>query len=183
MVIAYAGGANGVLPLVAMHAPQQFEIVVILDNDEAGKSAGKRLEEAGFTERPTVELSYYGDILGQDDPFDLESILPPDQYIASIEQSHGVRLPPLKPGKKETLSVSVKQWFGNQGLEFDKGIAMQWLVEDWRKNGVPESVLKQIEKVFQSVHNAIDGMQERQNSDKETPGANRSERQNSNCSE
>ncbi|MCH8876577.1 MAG: AAA family ATPase [Chloroflexi bacterium] len=162
MVIAHAGGARGVLPLVAMYAPQRFEIVVVLDSDTAGKSAGKRLEKAKFTELPAVELSYYGDILGKDDPFDLESILPQDQYIASIEQSHGVKLPKIKPTKNETLSVAVKQWFGNQGLEFDKGKAMQWLVDDWRKNGVPEIVEEQTTKVFQTIRDAIDGMTEKE---------------------
>lgn len=162
MVIAHAGGTKGVLPLVAMYVPQRFEIVVVLDSDIAGKSAGKRLEESGFSELPTVELSYYGEILGQKDPFDLESIWPQDQYIASIEGSHAVKLPALEPGKGETLSVAVKQWFRNQGLEFDKGKAMQWLVDDWRKNGVPEIVQEQTTKVFQTVRSAIDGMTDKE---------------------
>jgi len=163
MVIAFAGGAKGVQPLVAMMVPQRFEIVVVLDSDEAGRSAGKRLEDSKFTDLPNVELGYYGNILGQKDPFDLESILPPDLYLKSIEEAHQVKLPKLKPGKKETLSVAAKRSFGDKDIEFDKGVAMQWLVDYWREGeDIPDTVLDHFEKVFQFVQGAIDGMIKKQ---------------------
>lgn len=166
VVVTFAGGTKSVPPLVAMMNSQEFLIPIMLDNDVAGRSVGKRLIDAGFTNLPNITVDYYGDVLGEKDPFDLESILPDDLYLRSVEESHKIKLPTLSPGKKETLSVAVRQHVINEGLEFDKGSAMQWLIDHWKTGGeIPSTVEDQFEKVFKAVHAAIDGMTEEKSAD------------------
>jgi hypothetical protein len=160
MAISFAGGSSSVKPLVAMMAPQGFEVVVLLDSDSAGRSVGKALKNAGFTAFPSVELRYYGELLGAPKPFDLESLLPPDQYLQSVEGSHGVVLPEgVQATKKQTLSAAVKAYFEGEGLRLDKTRAMRWLLDVWADGEpVPGEVLDGAEALFQAVREAVEGM-------------------------
>lgn len=162
-VVIAAKGNRSVHPLVALLIPHQFEVTILLDSDKAGRSAGERLEELGFIGEPLVNLCFYGDILGQDDPFDLESLLPPALYRQAVEETHDLTIPGgVKATKHDSLCVAIKKYLRNQGNNLDKGLPIEWLLKQWRAEPqlVPDSVLDQAETIFRSIHASVSDMED-----------------------
>jgi len=160
MAITFAGGNSSIRPLTAMMAPQGFEIIILLDSDNSGKSVGKSLEQKGYTNFENVELAYYGDILGLDINYDLESIIPSKIYRKAVNKVFGVKLPSnVRASKKRTLSVAVKEWFNQEGMQLDKREVIIYILDGWKKgNEVPQEILDNAELIFKEVTKMIEEM-------------------------
>lgn len=158
MAISFAGGNSSVRPLISMMAPQGIEIVVLLDNDESGRSAGQKLENTSFTSLPNIELMYLGDILGKPDPFELENLLPVGLCKKSIQETHGLKIPgTVKASKNQTLSKAIKGFLKENGIQMDKSKAMQWILDKWRSEGeLPEGIINSAEMIFLEIQEAME---------------------------
>jgi hypothetical protein len=140
-------------------APQGFEIVVLLDSDESGETAGKSLEKKGYSSLPNVGIYYYGKILGSEEYFDLETLIPEDQYLLAVQKTHKGRLSKkLTSSEKKTLSKEIKEWLAERQIKLDKGKATQWIIDQWRTGSmeIHESTLDNAEKIFKAINEIVE---------------------------
>lgn len=159
MAISFAGGNSSIRPLLAMMAPQGFEIVVLLDSDESGKAVGKSLEEKGYNSLPNVDICYYGKLLGFEGYYDLESIIPEDQYLLAVQKTHKGRLSKkLTSSERKTLSKKIKEWLADRQIKLDKRKVTQWIIDQWQTESIeiPESTLNNAEKIFKAINESIE---------------------------
>lgn len=161
MAITFAGGNSSIRPLTSMMAPQGFEIVILLDSDNSGKTTGKSLTEKGFVNLPNVELTYYGEVMETEDDYDLESMIPSGVYRDAIKATHDLEpLGSLRRSKSRTLSATIKKWYKENNEEFDKRKAIQYLISTWKSGGpIPDDVLQASEKVFKEVTKLLEKIQ------------------------
>ncbi|MBA7615958.1 hypothetical protein ES703_23248 [subsurface metagenome] len=159
MAISFAGGNSSIRPLLAMMAPQGFEIVVLLDSDESGQAVGKSLEEKGYKSLLNVDICYIGKLLEIEDYCDLESIIPEDLYHLAVRKTHKGRLSKkLTSSKKKTLSKRIKDWLVARQIKLNKREVTQWIIDQWRKGSmeIPESTLDNAEKIFKAINESIE---------------------------
>jgi len=159
MAISFAGGNSSIRPLLAMMAPQGFEIVVLLDSDESGEAVGKSLEEKGYISLTNVDVCYYGKLLEFEDYCDLESIIPEDQYRSAVRKTHKVRLSKkITSSKKKTLSKKIKEHLANKEIKLNKRKVIQWIIDQWRTGSmdIPESTINNAEKIFIAINEIIE---------------------------
>lgn len=159
MAISFAGGNSSIRPLLAMMAPQGFEIVVLLDSDESGEAVGKSLEEKGYRSLPNVDICYIGKLLEFEDYCDIESIIPEEQYHLAVQKTHKGRLSKkLTSSKKKTLSKRIKEWLAERQIKLNKRKVIQWIIDQWRTGSmeIPESTLNNAEKIFKAINEIIE---------------------------
>ena len=145
-----------------MMAPQGFEIVIMLDSDQSGRAVGQSLDDKGYSEFQNLEVSYYGDAVEEDDPFDLESILPDDMFRQSVYSIHNVQLPKsVKATKQTSLSSAAKTWLKDQGIDIDKRAIIHAILDTWRNSPdqIPELTLNYAEKIFSLVNTLLAAME------------------------
>jgi hypothetical protein len=160
IALSFAGGDSGVEPLIAMLAPQGVTVIALLDSNPPGRAAYTGLKNAGYLAVPSVEVHHQGDLLGAAAPFDLASLLPPELYLGTVEEVHGIELPDsIKPTKQLTLRGAVRAYFEGKGLRLDETAVMQRVVDLWSGGfPVPDDLLDGIEALFRAVDEIAGGM-------------------------
>lgn len=160
IALSFAGGDSSVEPLIAMLASQGVTVIALLDGNPPGRAVYRGLERAGYLAVPSVEVHHQGDLLGAAAPFDLASLLPPDLYLSTVEEVHGIELPDsIKPTKQLTLRGAVRAYFEGESLRLDETGVIQRFVDLWSGGELlPDDLLDGIEALFQAVDEIAGGM-------------------------
>ena len=158
-VLIPAGGTARLMPLasimLASMSHAEGRMLVVVDSDNQGKQAAKRLEQTFGDEAPVVML---GTPLGLEEAT-IEDLVPRDDYVDAVKKSSGKSFT-LNAGEKSAptnvkameMLFQRKNW-GNFGTA-EKAAAALSLVYEWGKDGssVSDTTLDSARKLFRAIN-------------------------------
>ena len=154
-----AGGTARLMPLasimLASMSHAEGKMLVVVDSDNQGKQAAKRLEKTFGDEAPVVML---GTPLGLAEAT-IEDLVPRDDYVDAVKKSSGQSFTLNVEEKSAPTNVKAmemlfqrKNW-GNFGMD-EKAAAALSLVYEWGKDArsVPDATLEAARKLFRAIN-------------------------------
>jgi predicted ATP-dependent endonuclease of OLD family len=155
LILVPVGGVSKLMPLASMLVGHDVEIAAILDGDEPGRRAGKKLQDKLLSDKGG-RCVFIGDYCDNQNA-ELEDLLPEDLYLSAVEKSYGFKLNFTKDEKKiqkitERVSMAFERL--NKG-NFEKWrparVLIDWLNND--KDKFPQETLETFSQIFQAANN------------------------------
>jgi predicted ATP-dependent endonuclease of OLD family len=154
-----AGGIERLMPLASLLMGHNVEIAVLLDGDEPGRRAGKKVKEELLCGKEN-HCIFIGNVTGNADA-ELEDIFPEDYYLETVKQAYaGLEISFSAEEKRiAKLAKRVEAFFQRNDLgKFEKWRPARVILDRIGKDPdtVPISTLEHVEAIFNRL-NAVFG--------------------------